>query len=204
MRPSASRGWERLFWSVFEQSSNPMALITERRRFAEVNPAVVHWLDYTRDELVGKHVWDFLPETEHPILESEWETFLATGQAAGERQLLRGDGLVVHFEFAAHTELVTGRRLVLFVAMHGEIETADGEPVAGGPEGQALSPREREVVELVARGRSGQEIADELGLSPETVRTHVDNAKEKFEARNRAQLVAMALGSGLIHTPSTT
>jgi PAS domain S-box-containing protein len=198
MRPSASRGWERLFWSVFEQSSNPMALITESRRFAEVNPALLHWLDYSRDDLVGKHVRDFLPESEHPLMESEWQTFLTTGEAAGERQLLRGDGLVVHFEFAAHTELVTGRRLVLFVAMHGEIETTDGEHVDGGPEGQVLSPREREIVELVARGRSGQEIADELGLSPETVRTHVDNAKEKFEARNRAQLVAKALGSGLI------
>lgn len=199
MRPSASRGWERLFWSVFEQSSNAMALITESRRFAEVNPAVVHWLDYPRNELIGKHVWDFLPESEHPVLESEWQEFLTTGQAAGERDLLRGDGLVVHFEFAAHTELVTGRRLVLFVVMHGELETTDGEPVEGGPEGQVLSPREREVVELVARGQSGLEIADELGLSPETVRTHVDNAKTKFDARNRAQLVAMALGSGLIH-----
>jgi len=201
MRPPASRGWERLFWSVFEQSSNPMALVTESRRFAEVNPSMQHWLDYSRDELVGKHVWDFLPESKQPIVESEWQTFLATGEAAGEHELLRGDGLVVHFEFAAHTELVTGRRLVLFVAMHGELETAEGEPVRGGPEGQVLSPREREVVELVARGNSGQEIADELGLSPETIRTHVDNAKVKFDARNRAQLVAMALGSGLI-TPA--
>src|SRR3954468_13973231 len=204
MRPSASRGWERLFWSVFEESANPMALITERRRFAEVNPSIVRWLDYSRDELVGRPIREFLPPDEHPVMESEWQSFLATGTAAGTRDLVRGDGLVVSFEYAAHTELVTGRRLVLFVALHGEIETGEGEPPAESSEGQVLSPREREVVALVARGRSGQEIADELGVSPETVRTHVDNAKAKLDARNRAQLVAMALGSGLIHSESET
>ena len=83
MRPPTSRGWERLFWSVFEQSTNPMALVTERRRFAEVNPSTQRLLGYARDELVGRPVADLLPDSQQPILESEWQGFLATGAFAG-------------------------------------------------------------------------------------------------------------------------
>ena len=194
MRPSASRGWERLFWSVFEESVNPMALLTERRRFAEVNPAFERLLGYPRDELLGRPVAGLLPEWAHPVLESEWQEFLATGELAGERELVRRDGVTIHFEYAAHTEQVTGRRLALFVALHAEVVDPGEDQHTG-----ALSPREREIVELIARGRSGDEIADQLGISPATVRTHVARAKTKLGARNRAQLVAKALGHGLIH-----
>jgi len=201
MRPSTSRGWERLFWTVFEQSTNAMALLTERRRFADVNPAMQRLLGYTRDALVGSPIADLLPASVQPVLESEWQRFLQTGVFAGQRDLVRGDGLVVSFEYAAHTEQVTGRRLALFVALRAEVE-GDGEPleVADLP-AQSLSPREREIVELIAMGESGEEIAEKLALSPETVRTHVRNAKEKLEARNRAQLVAIALGQGIIQVP---
>ena len=183
---------------MFEQSTNPMALVTESRRFAEVNPSIERLLGYPRDKLVGRAVEDLLPDSEHPILETEWQRFLGTGAFVGERDLVREDGLTVSFEFAAHTEQVTGRRLVLFVVMHAEVETSveKRDDVASGS--QSLSRREREIVEQVARGESGEEIAARLGLSPETVRTHVRNAKEKLEARNRAQLVAIALAQGLI------
>lgn len=59
-----------------------------------------------------------------------------------------------------------------------------------------LSPREREVVHLVSLGAAGPEIAEELGISHETVRTHVRNAMDKLGARSRAQLVAKALAEG--------
>ncbi|MEU1044056.1 response regulator transcription factor [Streptomyces sp. NPDC005897] len=60
----------------------------------------------------------------------------------------------------------------------------------------ALTPREREVLALAAVGKSNTEIADELFLSPLTVRTHVQRIKTKMNARDRAQLVALAYQSG--------
>ena len=45
-------------------------------------------------------------------------------------------------------------------------------------------------------GRTGKEIADELHIAHDTVRTHVRNAQGKLGARSRAQLVAIALGEG--------
>jgi DNA-binding NarL/FixJ family response regulator len=60
-----------------------------------------------------------------------------------------------------------------------------------------LTDREREVVAWVGTGRSNGEIAEQLFLSPETVRTHVSRAMVKLGARDRAQLVVFALRSGL-------
>jgi DNA-binding CsgD family transcriptional regulator len=57
--------------------------------------------------------------------------------------------------------------------------------------------RERDVVWLVAHGNTGPEIADELHIAHDTVRTHVRNAMTKVGARSRAHLVAKALGDGL-------
>ncbi|GIH93953.1 response regulator [Planobispora siamensis] len=60
-----------------------------------------------------------------------------------------------------------------------------------------LTPREREMVAWVATGRSNDEIAKELVISPDTVRTHVSRAMVKLHARDRAQLVVFAVRSGL-------
>jgi DNA-binding NarL/FixJ family response regulator len=61
----------------------------------------------------------------------------------------------------------------------------------------ALTAREREITVLVADGKSDAEIAEELFVSPLTVRTHVQRAKTKLGARDRAQLVVFAYRSGL-------
>ena len=62
----------------------------------------------------------------------------------------------------------------------------------------ALTPREREMVALVATGMSNQEIAEQSFLSPFTVRSHVQRAMTKLEARDRAQLVVIAYRTGLV------
>ncbi|MEU1998134.1 response regulator transcription factor [Nocardia gamkensis] len=61
-----------------------------------------------------------------------------------------------------------------------------------------LTNREREVVTLVARGLSNDEIAEHLVISPLTAKTHVNRAMTKLHARDRAQLVVLAYESGLV------
>jgi DNA-binding NarL/FixJ family response regulator len=59
-----------------------------------------------------------------------------------------------------------------------------------------LSPREREVLHLMAEGYTAEAVGDRLGVSVETVRTHVRNVIRKLRARNRVHAIAMALERG--------
>jgi Response regulator containing a CheY-like receiver domain and an HTH DNA-binding domain len=66
------------------------------------------------------------------------------------------------------------------------------------PELEELTPREREILILVGGGLSNDEIADRLGISPATAKTHVSRILGKLAARDRAQLVVIAYESGLV------
>ncbi len=61
-----------------------------------------------------------------------------------------------------------------------------------------LTDREREVLELMARGLSNRELADRLFISDNTVKTHVKRVLTKLDARDRAQAVVIAYESGLM------
>ncbi|MFH8343421.1 response regulator [Streptomyces sp. NPDC018045] len=78
----------------------------------------------------------------------------------------------------------------------GPAEGGPGRPGAAGLD--ALTGREREVLGLVAGGLSNDEIAEQLAVSPLTVKTHVNRAMAKLGARDRAQLVVIAYESGLV------
>ncbi len=61
-----------------------------------------------------------------------------------------------------------------------------------------LSERERQVLTLIAEGKTGQEVADELFISVNTVQTHRSHIMEKLNLHNRSQLIRYALRKGLI------
>jgi DNA-binding NarL/FixJ family response regulator len=62
----------------------------------------------------------------------------------------------------------------------------------------ALSTREREIMDLLAQGLTGEDVAERLVLSSETVKTHIRNAMAKLEAHTRVHAVAIALREGFI------
>ncbi|MBC6459376.1 response regulator [Actinomadura sp. HBU206391] len=72
-----------------------------------------------------------------------------------------------------------------------------GPAAVAHPGVERLTDREREVVGWVATGMSNDEIAAQLVVSSETIRTHVSRAMLKMHARDRAQLVVFAMQSGL-------
>jgi DNA-binding NarL/FixJ family response regulator len=80
--------------------------------------------------------------------------------------------------------------------------TRRADPQVTPPALAGLTPREREVLALVADGLSNEEIAGELVLSAATVKTHIGHLLAKLSARDRAQLVVVAYQSGFARGPA--
>lgn len=76
------------------------------------------------------------------------------------------------------------------------VRAPDGGPMTSGVE--ALTSREREVVNLVAQGLPNKAIAAQLGISPRTVEGHLNHVFEKVGASSRSALVRLAMVNGLI------
>jgi DNA-binding NarL/FixJ family response regulator len=77
-------------------------------------------------------------------------------------------------------------------------EFVSGPPADPAAGRDVLTAREQEIIELVARGLSNDEIASRMVISPLTVKTHVNRAMTKLYCRDRAQLVVWAYESGLV------
>ncbi|HEX6685479.1 MAG TPA: response regulator transcription factor [Candidatus Limnocylindrales bacterium] len=108
---------------------------------------------------------------------------------SGPAELLQGIRVVAAGEALLAPRIT--RRLIGQVTKTRSVHRASAERLA------VLTAREKEILALVGRGLSNEEIAAELVLSPATARTHVSRAMTKLGARDRAQLVVIAYQTGL-------
>lgn len=170
-----------------------MALFDDKRHYVEVNPSFVALLGTRRRDLIGHAAAERV--VGGPLMTAaEWQVALSQDEFSGIAELIRDDGETVTVQFAGHPETLTGRRYVLGVVL-SHARSSRRTPITGESE-KALSDREREVVRLIGEGQTGPEIAEELHIAHNTVRTHAFNAMTKLGARSRAHLVAKALAEG--------
>jgi PAS domain S-box-containing protein len=188
--PDEGVGWERLFWLAFARSSNPIMLLDDHRQIVDVNDAALELLGAHRHRLIGSSIVESIMPAERELATRQWGEFLNTGEYSGTRALIRADGSEVKIEFAARIAAVGGRRLAIYVAAADDPSYLPSPTLSGE---LPLTEREREVVTLIALGRETAQIATELHISSETVRTHVRNAMARLGAHTRAQLVAIVL-----------
>jgi predicted ATPase/DNA-binding CsgD family transcriptional regulator len=113
------------------------------------------------------------------------ERLRETWQALGPAQLRAAE------ERGAAMSLATAAEYALML-------TDPGSPQPTSPVPGTLSPRERELVTLVARGRTDAQIAGELHISIRTVRSHLDRIRDKTGCRRRADLTRLALNAELV------
>jgi DNA-binding NarL/FixJ family response regulator len=103
---------------------------------------------------------------------------------------------------ASADELVNAARLALEdkVVIHPSLTRAfieEVQHVDRHPE-SSLSRRETEILQMVAFGSTTKEVAHDLGISPHTVKTHLERIFEKLGANDRAQAVAIAIRRGIV------
>jgi PAS domain S-box-containing protein len=195
---SGDSGLLGLFWAAFSRCRNGMILVDDHRRCVDVNDAFAQLMGYKRSELIGRRYHEFAAKP--PLSEEAWSELIKGKDFYATRQLRRSDGRLVVMEMAGHRETVTGRGMILIIVLR----RLRGTRAAEGQDGTSdasLTGRELEIVEMIALGMTGPEIASELHLSNATVRTHVRNAMNKLGTHSRAQLVAKALGDGIVPQP---
>src|SRR5579862_95494 len=188
------------FRTAFERAPIGMALVGISGEWLEVNQAFCDFLGYSEDELC-RTTWQALT---HPAdLEADLASVEATlaGRIDGytmEKRYLRKGG-----------EAVAGRLSVALVRTpEGEpryfisqLEAIAPERKGSASDGHGLTPRQLEILQLLAEGKSTGEIAAELYLSKPTVRNHISRLLGNLGVHTRVQAVVAANQLGLIRMP---
>ena len=122
-------------------------------------------------------------------MHSDRRYVMETLRVGGKGYLLKGQGFK---DLAAAIRAVAAGRVYL----SPEVASVLGEAVVGSSF-DLLSPREREVLQLIAEGHTNKEIADKLNLSVKTVQSHRASLMGKLNIRNVAHLTRYAIREGL-------
>ena len=187
-------------WTVCGEAVNGREAVAKTK---ELKPDVVV-LDFAMPELNGleviRQIRATLPHTEILILTMhESEQLARAVLAAGARGfVLKSDaGQTVAAaveQLSQHHAYFTPSvsQLVLQGFLH------PGEPVEENIIGERLTAREREIVQLIAEGRSSKEVADALGISVKTAETHRANLMRKLELHSVSELVHYAIRNQIV------
>jgi PAS domain S-box-containing protein len=170
-------------------------LVDDARRYVWVNEAAAELLGAPAEVIVGRRMEEFTPPDRVPRVEASWAALKRTGTLEGRGPLLRYDGSQGMVEYRARWRFAPSLHLFALReidALALPRQASDGRPIP------RLTPREQEVLQLAAEGRSTRDIAAVLVLSPGTVKTHLQHIYDKLDARDRVAAVATALRLGLI------
>jgi DNA-binding NarL/FixJ family response regulator len=121
---------------------------------------------------------------------------LAAGACGYLLKDARADELVGALRQAAGGHAVLSREVLRRLA--ARVPPAKREPRQTGEEGPTLSPRELEVIGLIAEGADNAAIGRQLGISRHTVKQHVTNIFERLGVENRVQAAVLAVRRGLV------
>lgn len=185
---------EATFLRLFEAAGVALALTDDRRRITRVNRAFSDLLGFTPERAITMRLDDLVAPGMQSVALQSWDVRTA-GTRTARVTVVRADGAMVEVRYGALSSVINGAHLVVLAASESGRPTDRG---SGRRHSGKLTRREQESLRLVARGMTTTVAAEHLGISPETVRTHVRNAMNKLGARTRAQAIAVALRDGEI------
>jgi DNA-binding NarL/FixJ family response regulator len=189
----------RVGWIICGEATNGREAVAKA---LEVNPDVVV-MDYAMPELNGleatRQIRRALPHTEVLVLSMYYSEQIAREiLAAGARGYLLKSDAGRELETAVenlgqHRPYFTSK--VSELLLHGLLN-----PSANANEtmNNQLTPREREIVQLVAEGKSTKEVADVLKISPNTTETHRAHIMSKLKLRSVSELVRYAIRNKMV------
>lgn len=180
---------------IYQTSFDALLVFDDERRCLYVNESATTLLGASVENVLTRRLEHFTPEEHWPALQQFWADLERRGSRDGSHELLREDGSRTTIEFRATWNFGPGQHLM---AAHEAGPQRNGANGRAQPRNGTLTPREREVLQLAADGRSPPEIARILVMSPGTVKTHFQHIYKKLGAHDRASAVAQCLRGGLI------
>jgi DNA-binding CsgD family transcriptional regulator len=196
---SATRGRVLQLRRAFDRSLIPMLMVDNDRRYTEVNAAARLLFRMSLREMRAHRIDDLTAEANLPVLEAAWAELIGRGSVSGRYQITFNDESTLWIFYAALANVLPAQHLIVFAPADwpgDELETM--QPTSGDRRDASLSPRQLDVLRLVAVGADARQIAAELSISEATVRTHVKNLLDRLSANNRAHAVAIAMTTGLL------
>jgi PAS domain S-box-containing protein len=148
---------------------------------------------WSRKEMIGSTVDRVVPPGGRERRREVVARTLAEGQAAGTYSRARKDGAILHIEMRMH--LIRGEQ--------GEPHCIVALVKLLPGHGVSLTPRQKEVLEHIANGRTNDDIARKLVVSRRTVERHVGDILDKLGVENRAAAAAVAVAAGLAQPKAT-
>ncbi len=148
---------------------------------------------WSREEMIGSTVDRVVPPGGRGQRREVVARTLAEGQVTGMYSRVRRDGTVLRIEMRMH----------LIPSEQGEPHCIVALVKALPGHGVSLTPRQKEVLEHIANGRTNDDIARKLVVSRRTVERHVEDILDKLGVENRAAAAAVAVAAGLAQPKAT-
>src|SRR3954447_18259478 len=185
-----------LLWAFMDTAPVALVAADDDRNILRVNPRWSDLTGYGADAATTMRIDDLLAPESRPGIDMRWSDLLGQGLATARIVILRPDHVRVSVRYGGFANVLAGMHVAACLAEPGQ--DAGALRPAGARRAGQLTRREQESLRLVAMGMTTTAAADQLGISPETVRTHVRNAMNKLGARTRAQAIAVAMRDGEI------
>jgi DNA-binding CsgD family transcriptional regulator len=172
-----------------------MVVADDERRYVAANSAACLLLRLPEEEILKLRIEDLVSPSHRPMVGELWDSFLRDGTQKGQIELAMPDGVLVEVDYSSRAHIEPGRHLAIWMFPPGVFEDPDREQPRTH---RVLTPREREVLGMVAMGMGSTWIAATLGVAPSTVDNHMRSCLEKLGARNRAHAIVLGLVRGEI------
>jgi two-component system nitrate/nitrite response regulator NarL len=184
---------------VFDRSHVPMVMLDDRRRHIDANRPARLAFRLSLAQLRGLRSDDVVPRDELPTLDSLWTRLVQNGSVAGQSVFGGPDGGRLELDYWGVANALPGVHLFACApAGWPERELAAIQDESAERRVSLLTPRQHEVLQLAADGLSRTSIAEQLVLSPSTVKTHFSDIYHRLGAGDRAAAVAEGMRRGLI------
>jgi PAS domain S-box-containing protein len=170
-------------------------------RFVHMNAAAERALGSSNADYLGRHFTDPLPPEARANVAAQFRRAADHGETTDfETVFIDATGHLRGVR-AQHLPLRDGDKIVGVLILAFGVRQPPVEPISLIPHPR-LTPRQREILELIASGRSTSEIAKELTLSTETVRNHVRSVFRELHVHTRPEAIAAAQRLGLLAAPA--